>query len=663
MTARGRLRTAVPLVALILGGLGVAFGTGFWVGHRVPHGFLARLRKHPPSLSAWAPQSPAPFNVFEAPVTVLGGQVYVFGGFRNARVQASAQVWTFDPAANHWARKGDLPSVRTHVNPARVGDLLWFAGGFVGDSPGAATDEVWRYDWRADRWSPGPPLPERVAGGVLLSVDDRLHYFGGYRADRNTNSPDHWVLAPFDSVRAPGWVSAAPLPKPRGHLGGVALNGALYAVGGCEGHDPAPIDVPWVHRYDPATDRWTEVAPLPFPRSHFEPSILVRDGRIVIVGGRSRPRGEETVADVTEYDPVANRWVALPPLPEPRLAPIAVLLGERILAGLGGRLTSNPDSRALWLERRDSPWVPGPPLPVPLGEVAAGVIGGRLFLLGRGDSSTLGLDLATGRWDAVATHAVRPAPGDHHALEVWGGRLYLFGGLGQGQGTVQIYDPALETWRYGPAMPFLAGSSATATIAGRMYVAGGIVGDTTTRQAARFDPATETWTAIAPMPRARNHAAAATDGRRLFVFGGRGPGSGAANVVANGFADVQIYDPATDSWLASGQGTDAPAPLPQARGGMGKAVFAQGEFWVFGGETENGPGATREAVYDRVDIYDPVLNRWRSGPRLPTPRHGTYPVLVGDRILVLGGGVRSGHSASTASEVLDLRQAGTARAP
>ena len=61
-------------------------------------------------------------------------------------------------------------------------------------------------------------------------------------------------------------------------------------------------------------------------------------------------------------------------------------------------------------------------------------------------------------------------------------------------------------------------------------------------------------------------------------------------------------------------------PLPVARGGMGKAVYARGEFWVFGGETLDGPGATSLGVYNRVDVYDPVANRWRAGPPMPTAR-------------------------------------------
>ena len=150
---------------------------------------------------------------------------------------------------------------------------------------------------------------------------------------------------------------------------------------------------------------------------------------------------------------------------------------------------------------------------------------------------------------------------------------------------MQIYDPATNTWP-GADMPFAAGSSASAVIGGKVYVAGGIVGgDRPPTQAARYDPATNTWTIAGADAAGRNHAAAATDGSKLYVFGGRGPGSGDGNTVANGFDTVQVYDPATNTWASSLDAGSTLAPLPQARGGMGKAVYFGGEFYVIGGET------------------------------------------------------------------------------
>ena len=194
--------------------------------------------------------------------------------------------------------------------------------------------------------------------------------------------------------------------------------------------------------------------------------------------------------------------------------------------------------------------------------------------------------------------------------------------------------------------------SASAVIGKSVYVAGGIVDGRTTPRMAMLELATMTWSERAPMPRPRNHAASGTDGTRFYVFGGRGPGSGDDNVVADGYDDVQIYDPATNHWTVSDGRAGSPARLPQARGGTGKAVFVNGEFWVIGGETLAGAGASPNGVYARVDIYDPQRNSWRVGPALTTARHGVFPVLHEGRLLLAGGGVTAGYSATSSFEVL-----------
>ena len=301
-----------------------------------------------------------------------------------------------------------------------------------------------------------------------------------------------------------------------------------------------------------------------------------------------------------------------------------------------------------------SGWQTGTALPVSLGEIASGMIDNKLYVVGEANPSTAVYDLTTKTWTTVAQ---RPYTGNHHAAEVINGKLYLFGGLGAagGNAKLQIYDPATNQWSLGADLPFGAGSGSTALITGKVYLAGGIVynGNTgsTTNRVAMYDPATNTWTEKAAMPQGRNHAAAATDGAKMYVFGGRGFGSGDDNVVANGFNTLQMYDPATNTWQSSANAGSTLAPLPQARGGMGKAVYFEGEFYVMGGETLDGAGATSNKVYNRVDIYNPMTNIWRLGAPMPTARHGVFPILANGNIYVAAGGTKAGYSNSTVLEI------------
>ena len=86
---------------------------------------------------------------------------------------------------------------------------------------------------------------------------------------------------------------------------------------------------------------------------------------------------------------------------------------------------------------------------------------------------------------------------------------------------------------------------------------------------------------------------------------------------------------------------------------MGKAAYVNGEFYMFGGETKNGDGAVSGGVYARVDVFDPVMRRWRAGPEMPVARHGIFPLAVAGRIYIAGGGTRAGASQSDVLDVLN----------
>ena len=609
-----------------------------------------------PAPAEWRTHAPSPVARFESGSASIGGKLYVFGGY-DKNILAFTRSDVYDPAADRWSRIADMPQAITHAGVATDGPLVYFAGGFVGERSFEITANVWRYDTRNNTWSAATPLPAARAAGGLVRVGRTLHFFGGTDARLARDFGDHWVL---DLDAAPGtagasWRPLAPLPTPRNHVGYATVGGKVYCIGGQLLGDEKAGNVSDVHAYDPATNRWTAVARLPFPLSHTHTSTVVLGGRIVTVGGKTNdPYFPKTIGDVLSYDPASKTWVALPPLPDVRQAAVAQLIGDRLYVTTGTPRGINPQPQT-WSRQMTNAWDAAAAMPVAMGEVAGGVIGGKLYLVGEGSAATLAYDLTTGTWSNDTALARRAYRGNHHAAEVVNGKLYLFGGLGgSSEGKVQVYDPAANRWTLGASMPFAAGSSSSAVIGGKVYVAGGIVGSSTTSRVARYDPATNSWTELAPMPAGRNHAAAGTDGRKLYVFGGRGPGSGDSNTVANGFDTVQVYDPAINRWTSSATPGSTIRPLPQARGGGGKAVFANGEFHVIGGETFDGPGATPNRVYHRVDVYNPTTNTWRLGPSMPTARHGIFPLLFANRVYVAGGGTRAGASTSAVLEVLNL---------
>lgn len=337
---RGLLKWCLPFLVLLAP---IFYGGLFWAF----------------SLSSanWQVGAPIPLPRFEGPAAVVDGKLYVFGGFIDHVLRATNQAHVYDPALDRWSRIGDMPISVTHLNTAVDGQTIWFAGGFRGNHPGEPLRSVWKYDVASDIWSEGPPLPEARGGGGLVRVGRALHYIGGYYyALQEPAAADHWTLL-LDGGKE--WSCRSSLPVPRGHFGIVALDEKVYVIGGSLTHHPSYVDTALVHVYDPKQDQWKRLANLPSPRSHCEPGTFVFNGRIFIVGGRdseSRALSEGEMADITSYDATKDEWTELRSLPYPLRAPVAQVIGERLVVTTGSTfMAEKPQSTTLLAS-----WTPAP---------------------------------------------------------------------------------------------------------------------------------------------------------------------------------------------------------------------------------------------------------------------------------------------------------------
>jgi N-acetylneuraminic acid mutarotase len=267
---------------------------------------------------------------------VVNGKLYLFGGYVDTTFKPTPRGDVYDPVANTWTQVHDLPFGVSHMGTVALGDSIYFAGGY----PATATNQtfsttaVWRYDTTTNTFSNLPALPAARGGGALASAGRVLHFFGGSDSARK-DAAQHWQLD-LDNLAA-GWVSRAPLPVATNHVAGVVLNGLIYAIGGQQNQDSAAIQRADVQVYDPATDKWTARAPLPLARSHITSSTLVRNGRIIVLGGLGP--GNTVISRVDSYDPATNAWSPLTNLPGGRLSGVSDVLADgRILFATGSML-------------------------------------------------------------------------------------------------------------------------------------------------------------------------------------------------------------------------------------------------------------------------------------------------------------------------------------
>lgn len=253
------------------------------------------------------------------------------------------------------------------------------------------------------------------------------------------------------------WSDIAPLPEKLDHIQGVAVGDHVYYLGGLR-EWPGPHSST-VYVYDTTTDTFSRGAPM--PRGRGAGGVAVQGGKIYYAGGLA---DGEAVPWVDVFDPALDTWSRLPDMPRARDHFQAVVIdGE--LYGIGGRQgplgTELTETDAF--DIMNGTWRSDlAPIPTPRGGFAAAALDGWLFVIG---GETLGgalgtveaYDPETDRW-----YAVDPVPTARHGIQaaVRGGSLYIAAGGATAGGS----DPVEAFEAYGPRAPSLGGRLAATAL-------------------------------------------------------------------------------------------------------------------------------------------------------------------------------------------------------
>jgi hypothetical protein len=261
---------------------------------------------------------------------VAWGRIYV--------VQASGELWEFDPGTGVWQTRRPCPEARQGFALASVGEKIYLIGGL--DPQNRPSESLFEYDPATDRWTGKAPMPTprwRLSTGVWGGT---LFALGGLRHRERVVD----VNEAYDPS-ADTWTVRRSMPGPRHSFGAAVLGDRLYAVGG-EGRGLFGLGrMISVHNfcYHAATDRWEHNrASLTSPRSGH--AVAVAAGRLFVIGGREA-FGE--TGSVESFDPAANLWTGGTPLPQPTAVAAAVGL-EGTLYVIGGKVS--PEARSVLVQ-------------------------------------------------------------------------------------------------------------------------------------------------------------------------------------------------------------------------------------------------------------------------------------------------------------------------
>jgi N-acetylneuraminic acid mutarotase len=300
------------------------------------------------------------------------------------------------------------------------------------------------------------------------------------------------------------WSKAAPFPEPEEELYGVAANGKMYVMGGY-GQGGNPIGMNW--EYDPATDKWTKKASMPLKVHHS--ALTEYQGKIYMFGGFKSymPPGQrglagwEPVDNTWEYDPATDTWKALAPMPDKRGSPVAAVVGGKIYVIGGGipepgsgeiAVFPNRPTRSVGTNEMYDPetnkWTERSPMPTPRNHAFAGAVNGKIYVIGGRISNPFitvasNLDIVE-EYDPVANiwgpaKAQMPTARSGGGWATYNGKIYVAGGESQTRAllgafrALEVYDPSNNAWQVLPSMPIPRHGVAAAFIGNRLHLVSG----------------------------------------------------------------------------------------------------------------------------------------------------------------------------------------------
>lgn len=291
----------------------------------------------------------------------------------------------------------------------------------------------------------------------------QVRHYATYVADL----PDpHSLQKAPDAQAGSAGVAIGSLPRPVASFGAATLDGWLYIYGGHRGtrHDYSTATVSGrfsrarLDKLAAGTAVWEELPGGP-PAQGL--NLVAHGGRIIRVGGMEprnapgQPADNHSLAEAAAYDPATQSWQSLPPLPEGRSSHDVVAAGGKIVVVggwnmQGSRQDTTWPSQTLLLDPAN-PSAGWTPIPQPFRRRAliAAAVGDEVFVIGGFDENDRPhvdvdvLHVPTQTWSKAPALPVAEGAGFAPAAAVFQGKIYVSVGSGQ----LFLLDEARTSWQ------------------------------------------------------------------------------------------------------------------------------------------------------------------------------------------------------------------------
>jgi N-acetylneuraminic acid mutarotase len=254
-----------------------------------------------------------------------------------------AKSVTANFAATNWMIKASMSVARSRAAVAAVNGKVYVIGGesaaagfqpIQGDNflRESVTLNAWEktteeYDPAANSWASKATKPTGVSNIGAGVINGKIYVPGGYYVSGSSSYATS-VVEVYDPATN-SWSTVAPLPTAQYAHAVTAVNNKLYVMGG-NSLSSGYLNTCYV--FDPSANSWSTCAPMTYARSHAGAGVV--NGKIYVVGGYNGSTLDLNY--VEEYNPITNTWSIVAPLGTARGGPGVVGVGNYLYVCGGG---------------------------------------------------------------------------------------------------------------------------------------------------------------------------------------------------------------------------------------------------------------------------------------------------------------------------------------
>ncbi len=148
---------------------------------------FSTVEEYDPVRDKWTTKASLPRKLHTLSTSVANGKIYAFAGVDGGVIIPT--VYEYDPVKDKWTAKANMPTVQWRVSTSTVNGRIYAIGGlddtFRNNPDPKSVSTVAEYDPVADKWTEKEDMPISRYDHACSAVGGKIYVFGGWGHDDN----------------------------------------------------------------------------------------------------------------------------------------------------------------------------------------------------------------------------------------------------------------------------------------------------------------------------------------------------------------------------------------------------------------------------------------------------------------------------------------------